>query len=57
MLAFEKILWLDLLAGRLAGSHWSRLRWRTGEGLEIHDGRVAAGENCGVCRTSLVTIG
>jgi hypothetical protein len=43
-------LWLDLLAGHLRSSHWSRLRWRAGQGLEIHKGAVEAGEDCRICQ-------
>jgi hypothetical protein len=42
-------LWLDLLGGTLANSHWSRFRWRSGHGLEVHAGPVTAGDQCAVC--------
>jgi molybdopterin/thiamine biosynthesis adenylyltransferase len=43
-------LWLDLLGGHLPGSHWSRLRWHPGRGLEIHAGTVTASPDCKVCQ-------
>jgi hypothetical protein len=42
-------LWLDLLGGQLRGSHWSRLRWHPGHGLEIHGGAVAGNPDCELC--------
>jgi hypothetical protein len=42
-------LWLDLLAGTLETSHWSRFRWHPGRGLEVNAGPVAARDQCAVC--------
>ncbi|NLS98222.1 MAG: hypothetical protein GXX96_39335 [Planctomycetaceae bacterium] len=42
-------LWLDLLGGELRTSHWTRLRWHAGRGLEIHEGPVGGSKNCRVC--------
>jgi molybdopterin/thiamine biosynthesis adenylyltransferase len=43
-------LWLDLLAGHLRTSHWTRLRWRPGQGLEVNEGPVSAADNCRICQ-------
>lgn len=45
-------LWLDLLAGTLETSHWSRFRWRPGGGLESDAGSVVAAPACLLCHAS-----
>jgi hypothetical protein len=42
-------LWLDLLAGRLRASHWQRLRWEPGQGLQADFAPVGASPGCRLC--------
>jgi hypothetical protein len=44
-------LWLDLLAGKLSTSFWSRLRWVPGRGLLAHGAPVGGAATCEVCGT------
>lgn len=43
-------LWLDLVTGTLRHSHWHRLRWRAGAGIEPAFASVDAGLNCSICQ-------
>lgn len=43
-------LWLDLLAGDLRHSHWTRLLWRPGQGLRVDEADVTGTPNCATCR-------
>ncbi len=43
--------WLDLLAGHLRTSRWSRLRWQPGSGLELQSAAVTARPECPFCRS------
>lgn len=43
-------LYLELLAGTLRSSHWTRLLWAPGQGLQVDEGPVAAAEACSRCR-------
>ena len=42
-------LWLDLLAGKLRTSHWHRLRWQSGGGIQSHYAPVEASAECRIC--------
>jgi molybdopterin/thiamine biosynthesis adenylyltransferase len=54
--AFGVQLWLDLLAGQLTGSHWTRLRWNPGQGLDIQQGPVTGNPNCQTCGTQQASL-
>ena len=43
-------LWLDLLAGELRTSHWHRLRWQPGGGVQADYASVDADSGCTICR-------
>lgn len=47
--AFGVQLWLDLLSGQLTGSHWTRLRWNPGQGLDVQQGPVTGRHDCQTC--------
>lgn len=42
-------LWLDLLAGELRTSHWTRLRWQPGHGLQTDAAPVGPARDCPIC--------
>jgi hypothetical protein len=42
-------LWLDLLAGQLRTSHWARLRWQPGHGLQTDAAPVGPAADCPLC--------
>lgn len=44
-------LWLDLLAGKLAGSTWSRFVWFAGAGWSVENAGVDVSDACRICRT------
>jgi molybdopterin/thiamine biosynthesis adenylyltransferase len=48
-------LWLDLLAGQLRTSHWHRLRWESGAGLQSDYARVEGLADCSVCGTRQIS--
>ncbi|MCA9206688.1 MAG: hypothetical protein KDA59_26720, partial [Planctomycetales bacterium] len=43
-------MWLDLLQGDLVDSHWQRLTWQPGIGLQTDAGTVGAASDCRFCR-------
>jgi hypothetical protein len=43
-------LWLDLLAGQLRSSHWHRLHWEPGGGLQADFAPVSCAANCRICQ-------
>jgi len=49
-------LWLDLLAGRLRSSHWHRLRWEPGVGLQADFAPVGASPGCRICHGERITL-
>jgi hypothetical protein len=42
-------LWLDLLGGQLRTSHWARLRWQPGHGLQTDAAPVGPAPDCPIC--------
>lgn len=42
-------LWLDLLAGQLRTSHWHRLSWQSGHGLQTDAAPVGPAPDCPLC--------
>ena len=42
-------LWLDLLSGTLRSSHWHRLSWQPGGGVEADYAAVDAATDCRIC--------
>jgi hypothetical protein len=50
-------LWLDLLAGGVRQSHWQRLAWRWGTGLQADGGGVTAEPGCRLCEQGALPTG
>jgi hypothetical protein len=42
-------LWLDLLAGQLRHSHWTRLLWQPGQGLTVDEADETGAASCAIC--------
>lgn len=42
-------LWIDLLTNDLKSSHWTRLRWFPGHGLQVNEAAVMGAIHCQTC--------